>query len=77
LNGKPVGSHAGGRTTFTLDVTGAIKTDGTKNELEVDALHPANIKDLPWFVVVVVTKGVFPKARNQWDFQTCSFSCYK
>ena len=48
LNGKNVGSHAGGRTTFTLDVTNAIKTDGTKNELEVKASHPANIKDLPW-----------------------------
>ena len=48
LNGKPVGSHAGGRTTFTLDVTDGIKTDGTKNELEVEASHPANIKDLPW-----------------------------
>ncbi|HEU5165548.1 MAG TPA: malectin domain-containing carbohydrate-binding protein [Chitinophagaceae bacterium] len=48
LNSKPVGSHAGGRTTFTLDVTDAIKTDGTKNELEVEASHPANIKDLPW-----------------------------
>ncbi len=48
LNGKPVGSHAGGRTTFTLDVTDAIKTDGTENELEVQASHPANIKDLPW-----------------------------
>jgi len=48
LNGKPVGSHAGGRTTFTLDVTDAIKTDGSKNQLEVEASHPANIKDLPW-----------------------------
>lgn len=48
LNGKPVGSHAGGRTTFTLDVTNAIKTDGTRNELEVEASHPSNIKDLPW-----------------------------
>jgi len=48
LNGKPVGSHAGGRTTFTLDITDAIKTDGTKNELEVEVSHPANIKDLPW-----------------------------
>jgi len=48
LNGKPVGSHAGGRTTFTLDVTDAIKTDGTQNELEVEASHPPNIKDLPW-----------------------------
>ena len=48
LNDQPVGSHAGGRTTFTLDVTDALKTDGTKNELEVKASHPANIKDLPW-----------------------------
>jgi hypothetical protein len=48
LNGKPVGSHAGGRTTFTLDVTNVIKTDGSKNELEVNASHPANIQDLPW-----------------------------
>ena len=48
LNGKPIGSHTGGRTTFTLDATDAIKTDGTKNELEVRASHPANIKDLPW-----------------------------
>jgi beta-galactosidase len=48
LNSKTVGSHAGGRTTFTLDVTDAIKTDGTKNELLVEASHPANIKDLPW-----------------------------
>ena len=48
LNSKLVGSHAGGRTTFTLDVTDAIKTDGTENELEVEASHPANIKDLPW-----------------------------
>jgi hypothetical protein len=48
LNGKNIGSHAGGRTTFTLDATAVIKTDGTKNELEVKVSHPANIKDLPW-----------------------------
>jgi len=48
LNGKYVGSHAGGRTTFTLDVTDVIKTDGTKNIVEVKIAHPANIKDLPW-----------------------------
>jgi beta-galactosidase len=48
LNGKYAGEHAGGRTTFTLDVTNVIKTDGTNNLLTVAASHPANIKDLPW-----------------------------
>jgi beta-galactosidase len=48
LNNKKAGEHSGGRTTFTLDVTGIIKTDGSKNELLVKASHPANIKDLPW-----------------------------
>lgn len=48
LNGKKLGSHAGGRTTFTLDATTAIKTGGVKNLLEVQLSHPANIQDLPW-----------------------------
>lgn len=48
LNNKKVGEHAGGRTTFTVDVTDVIRTDGTENELAVRAYHPANIKDLPW-----------------------------
>ena len=48
LNGSLVGQHAGGRTTFTIDVTGKLKTNGTANELLVFASHPANIKDLPW-----------------------------
>ncbi len=48
LNNKKVGEHNGGRTTFTIDITDVIKTDGTKNELEVRASHPANIKDQPW-----------------------------
>lgn len=47
LNGKQVGYHAGGRTTFTLDVTSAIKT-GALNTLCVRADHPAFIKTLPW-----------------------------
>ncbi|HVS94602.1 MAG TPA: glycoside hydrolase family 2 TIM barrel-domain containing protein, partial [Mucilaginibacter sp.] len=47
LNGVLVGHHAGGRTTFTIDVTKAIKTNGT-NLLCVRADHPAFIKDLPW-----------------------------
>lgn len=48
VNSKHVGNHAGGRTTFTLDITDAIKRDGTKNELEVRVSHPANINNLPW-----------------------------
>ncbi|WP_443947371.1 malectin domain-containing carbohydrate-binding protein [Pedobacter sp. AW1-32] len=48
LNGKKVGFHAGGRTTFTLDVTEAIKLNNQKNVLAVRADHPANIQDLPW-----------------------------
>jgi hypothetical protein len=47
VNGKKVGSHAGGRTTFTLDVTDALKY-GAKNLLAVRADHPAEIRDLPW-----------------------------
>ncbi|MGM9475758.1 malectin domain-containing carbohydrate-binding protein [Pedobacter sp. GSP4] len=48
LNGKKVGYHAGGRTTFTLDVTAAIKLNNQENILAVRADHPANIQDLPW-----------------------------
>ncbi|MGN7788106.1 malectin domain-containing carbohydrate-binding protein [Niabella sp. 22666] len=48
LNEQEVGVHAGGRTTFTIDVTNYIKTDGTDNLLAVRAWHPLFIKDLPW-----------------------------
>ena len=48
LNGKNVGDHAGGRTTFTLDVTAAIRLNNQDNVLAVRADHPANIQDLPW-----------------------------
>ncbi|QNR86369.1 DUF4982 domain-containing protein [Pedobacter riviphilus] len=48
LNGKKVGYHAGGRTTFTLDVTAAIKLNNQENILAVRADQPANIQDLPW-----------------------------
>lgn len=48
LNGKKVGYHAGGRTTFTLDVTTAIKLNNQENILAIRADHPANIQDLPW-----------------------------
>lgn len=48
LNGKKIGYHAGGRTTFTLDVTSVIKLNNQDNLLAVRADHPANIQDLPW-----------------------------
>jgi hypothetical protein len=48
LNGKQVGYHAGGRTTFTLDITDVVLLDGRPNLLAVRADHPANIQDLPW-----------------------------
>ncbi len=47
VNGKEVGKHAGGRTSFTLDVTDALKFNA-KNLLAVRADHPAEIRDLPW-----------------------------
>ncbi|HUC82216.1 MAG TPA: malectin domain-containing carbohydrate-binding protein [Flavisolibacter sp.] len=47
LNEKKIGYHAGGRTTFTIDVTDHIRFDNT-NLLHVRADHPAGIKDLPW-----------------------------
>ncbi|WP_345953462.1 malectin domain-containing carbohydrate-binding protein [Mucilaginibacter sp. PAMB04168] len=47
LNGKKVGTHAGGRTSFTLDVTNAIKLN-QPNLLAVRADHPAHIQNLPW-----------------------------
>lgn len=47
LNGKKAGQHAGGRTTFTLDVTDVINPKG-ENVLAVRADHPAFIADLPW-----------------------------
>jgi beta-galactosidase len=48
LNNKKVGEHSGGRTTFTIDVTDVIKTDGSGNQLAVRAHHPSNIQNLPW-----------------------------
>ncbi|TDX01375.1 glycosyl hydrolase family 95 catalytic domain-containing protein [Dinghuibacter silviterrae] len=46
VNGVLVGTHAGGRTTFTLDVTRALHHG--VNLLAVRADHPAFITDLPW-----------------------------
>lgn len=47
LNGKKIGGHAGGRTSFTIDASTAINLTG-KNILAVRADHPAMINDLPW-----------------------------
>ncbi|WP_423128276.1 malectin domain-containing carbohydrate-binding protein [Gaoshiqia sp. Z1-71] len=47
LNGDSVGYHAGGRTSFTLDVTDFIQPE-SENLLAVRADHPADIRDLPW-----------------------------
>ena len=47
LNGKKVGEHKGGRTTFTLDITPALRFN-FENKLLVKAAHPAFIADLPW-----------------------------
>ena len=48
LNGKQVGYHPGGRTSFTLDVTESVKLQNQTNILAVRTDHPANIQDLPW-----------------------------
>lgn len=47
VNGQLAGKHAGGRTTFTLDVTDFVHL-GASNTLAVRADHPAGITDLPW-----------------------------
>lgn len=46
VNGKYVGFHAGGRTSFDLDITGALRSGD--NIVAVRADHPAFIRDLPW-----------------------------
>lgn len=47
VNGKKVGQHKGGRTTFTLDITKAVFLD-KENQILVKAAHPSFIADLPW-----------------------------
>ena len=47
LNGKNYGRFLSGRTTFTIDVTHAIKP-GQENQLTVVAEHPEMISDMPW-----------------------------
>lgn len=47
INGRSYGRRPSGRTTFTIDVTDAIKLDEL-NTIDVKAEHPAMIADLPW-----------------------------
>ncbi|MDR2804645.1 MAG: DUF4982 domain-containing protein [Dysgonamonadaceae bacterium] len=47
VNGKQAGYHAGGRTTFTIDITDKIRFE-KDNILAVKAEHPSMIADLPW-----------------------------
>jgi beta-galactosidase/beta-glucuronidase len=47
LNGIPAGSHNGGRTGFTIDLTPHLLRD-RPNLLAVRAHHPAMIDDLPY-----------------------------
>nr|WP_199003107.1 malectin domain-containing carbohydrate-binding protein [Flavobacterium sp. ASV13] len=47
INGKKVGEHKGGRTTFTLDISKAVSFD-KENIILVKAAHPSFIADLPW-----------------------------
>ena len=47
VNGKKVGGHKGGRTTFTINITDAVDFD-KKNSIVVKAAHPSFIADLPW-----------------------------
>lgn len=46
VNGRDLGRHIGGRTTFTLDVTPAVHSG--ENTLEVKVEHPEMISDMPW-----------------------------
>jgi hypothetical protein len=48
VNDRPVGGHAGGRTSFTLDITDALRRGRARNLVTVRADHPAMIRDLPW-----------------------------
>ncbi|MDR2840366.1 MAG: beta-galactosidase [Paludibacter sp.] len=47
VNGHLLGEHAGGRTTFTLDITDYLNFS-TPNLLFVLAHHPAMLTTLPW-----------------------------
>jgi beta-galactosidase len=47
VNGKLIGKHGGGLTTFTFDVTDSLRAE-TPNIIVVRADHTPGIRDLPW-----------------------------
>lgn len=47
VNGTKVGQHKGGRTSFTIDITEAVRFE-KENKIVVKASHPSFIADLPW-----------------------------
>ncbi|RXK86707.1 malectin domain-containing carbohydrate-binding protein [Filimonas effusa] len=47
VNGKEVGKHAGGRTSFHIDITKYVVI-GRSNVVTVKAEHPDFIRTLPW-----------------------------
>lgn len=47
INGKEVGKHAGGRTSFHVDITKSVVL-GRSNVITVKAAHPDFIRTLPW-----------------------------
>ena len=47
VNGRKIGHHQGGRTTFTLDITQYVEFNHP-NSIVVKAEHPPFIADLPW-----------------------------
>lgn len=46
VNGQEVGQHAGGLTSFDVDITAAVRPG--RNMIAVRVDHPAGITDLPW-----------------------------
>jgi hypothetical protein len=56
LNGVVVGSHEGGYTSFALDLTPALRSDGELNELAVHVVNPLNgLDEYPAFSVERMT----------------------
>ncbi|MDR2894525.1 MAG: beta galactosidase jelly roll domain-containing protein, partial [Alistipes sp.] len=63
VNGQKAGYHAGGRTTFTLDITDFVRY-GEPNTLAVKAEHPPLIADLPWVCGACAGVGTFSEGSQ-------------